>query len=111
VAARAFVLRGDRRGWSSFLLLPLCTSSNRASTATNAAAMGYDVKHVHSNRSRSRRPRYAFVPSDAELASAARPIAAIGRLEKTFRAPVTVDGRMVGLCHIRYPVGLMSFRG
>jgi malyl-CoA/(S)-citramalyl-CoA lyase len=51
------------------------------------------------------------VPSDDELASAARAIAAMEEAERNGQGAVTVDGKMVDYANIRMIRRLMSFKG
>ena len=81
-----------------------------ASTASKAAAMGYDGKQVI-HPSQIEVTRDAFVPSDDELAYAERAIAAMEEAERNGQGAVTVDGKMVDYANIRMIRRLMSFKG
>jgi malyl-CoA/(S)-citramalyl-CoA lyase len=105
VAARAFGLRAIDGPCGAFR-----DAIATASTATKAAAMGYDGKQVI-HPSQIDATRDAFVPSDAELAYAARAIAAMEEAEKNGQGAVTVDGKMVDYANIRMIRRLMSFKG
>jgi malyl-CoA/(S)-citramalyl-CoA lyase len=105
VAARAFGLRAIDGPCGAFR-----DAIATASTATKAAAMGYDGKQVI-HPSQIEATRDAFVPSDAELAYAERAIAAMEEAEKNGQGAVTVDGKMVDYANIRMIRRLMSFRG
>jgi malyl-CoA/(S)-citramalyl-CoA lyase len=105
VAARAFGLRAIDGPCGAFR-----DAIATASTATKAAAMGYDGKQVI-HPSQIEATHDAFVPSDAELAYAARAIAAMEEAERNGQGAVTVDGKMVDYANIRMIRRLMSFRG
>lgn len=105
VAARAFGLRAIDGPCGAFRD-PIAT----ASTAVKAAAMGYDGKQVI-HPSQIEATRDAFVPSDGELAYAARAIAAMEEAESNGQGAVTVDGKMVDYANIRMIRRLMSFKG
>lgn len=105
VAARAFGLRAIDGPCGAFR-----DAIATVSTATKAAAMGYDGKQVI-HPSQIEATRDAFVPSDAELAYAARAIAAMEEAEKNGQGAVTVDGKMVDYANIRMIRRLMSFKG
>jgi malyl-CoA/(S)-citramalyl-CoA lyase len=104
VAARAFGLRAIDGPCGAFRD-PIAT----ASTATKAAAMGFDGKQVI-HPSQIEATRNAFVPSDDELAYAARAIAAMEEAERNGQGAVTVDGKMVDYANIRMIRRLMSFK-
>ena len=105
VAARAFGLRAIDGPCGAFRD-PIAT----ASTAVKAASMGYDGKQVI-HPSQIEATRDAFVPSDDELAYAARAIAAMEEAERNGQGAVTVDGKMVDYANIRMIRRLMSFKG
>jgi malyl-CoA/(S)-citramalyl-CoA lyase len=105
VAARAFGLRAIDGPCGAFR-----DAIATGSTATKAAAMGYDGKQVI-HPSQIEATRDAFVPSDAELAYAARAIAAMEEAEKNGQGAVTVDGKMVDYANLRMIRRLMSFKG
>jgi malyl-CoA/(S)-citramalyl-CoA lyase len=105
VAARAFGLRAIDGPCGAFRD-PTAT----ASTAMKAAAMGYDGKQVI-HPSQIEATRDAFVPSDEELAYAARAIAAMDEAERNGQGAVNVDGKMVDYANIRMIKRLMSFKG
>jgi malyl-CoA/(S)-citramalyl-CoA lyase len=105
VAARAFGLRAIDGPCGAFR-----DATATASTATKAAAMGYDGKQVI-HPSQIEATRNAFVPSDDELAYAARAIAAMEEAERNGQGAVTVDGKMVDYANIRMIRRLMSFKG
>jgi malyl-CoA/(S)-citramalyl-CoA lyase len=105
VAARAFGLRAIDGPCGAFRD-PIAT----ASTAAKAAAMGYDGKQVI-HPSQIEATRDAFVPSDEELAYAARAIAAMAEAERNGQGAVNVDGKMVDYANIRMIRRLMSFKG
>ena len=62
-------------------------------------------------QARSKPTRDAFIPSDAELASAERMLAAFEEAERNGQGAVTVDGKMVDYANIRMIKRLMSFKG
>jgi malyl-CoA/(S)-citramalyl-CoA lyase len=105
VAARAFGLRAIDGPCGAFR-----DAIATASTATKAAAMGFDGKQVI-HPSQIEATRNAFVPSDDELAYAARAIAAMEEAERNGQGAVTVDGKMVDYANIRMIRRLMSFKG
>jgi malyl-CoA/(S)-citramalyl-CoA lyase len=105
VAARAFGLRAIDGPCGAFR-----DAIATASTATKAAAMGFDGKQVI-HPSQIEATRNAFVPSDDELAYAARAIAAMEEAECNGQGAVTVDGKMVDYANIRMIRRLMSFKG
>jgi malyl-CoA/(S)-citramalyl-CoA lyase len=105
VAARAFGLRAIDGPCGAFR-----DTIVTASTATKAAAMGFDGKQVI-HPSQIEATRNAFVPSDDELAYAARAIAAMEEAERNGQGAVTVDGKMVDYANIRMIRRLMSFKG
>jgi malyl-CoA/(S)-citramalyl-CoA lyase len=105
VAARAFGLRAIDGPCGAFRD-PITTGSS----AIKAAAMGYDGKQVI-HPSQIEATRNAFVPSDDELAYAARAIAAMEEAERNGQGAVTVDGKMVDYANIRMIRRLMSFKG
>ena len=105
VAARAFGLRAIDGPCGAFRD-PIATSS----TAMKAAAMGYDGKQVI-HPSQIEATRDAFVPSDQELAYAARAIAAMEEAERNGQGAVNVDGKMVDYANIRMIRRLLSFKG
>lgn len=105
VAARAFGLRAIDGPCGAFRD-PVAT----ASTAMKAAAMGYDGKQVI-HPSQIEATRDAFVPSEEELAYAARAIAAMEEAERNGQGAVNVDGKMVDYANIRMIRRLMSFKG
>jgi malyl-CoA/(S)-citramalyl-CoA lyase len=105
VAARAFGLRAIDGPCGAFR-----DAIATASTATKAASMGFDGKQVI-HPSQIEATRNAFVPSDDELASAARAIAAMEEAERNGQGAVTVDGKMVDYANIRMIRRLMSFKG
>ena len=105
VAARAFGLRAIDGPCGAFRD-PVAT----ASTATKAAAMGYDGKQVI-HPSQIDATRDAFVPTADELAYAERAIAALDEAERNGQGAVTVDGKMVDYANIRMIRRLMSFKG
>ena len=105
VAARAFGLRAIDGPCGAFR-----DAIATASTASKAAAMGYDGKQVI-HPSQIEVTRDAFVPSDDELAYAARAIAAMEEAERNGQGAVTVDGKMVDYANIRMIRRLMSFKG
>ncbi len=105
VAARAFGLRAIDGPCGAFR-----DSVATASTAMKAASMGYDGKQVI-HPSQIEATRDAFVPSDAELAYAARAIAAMDEAERNGQGAVTVDGKMVDYANIRMIRRLLSFKG
>jgi malyl-CoA/(S)-citramalyl-CoA lyase len=105
VAARAFGLRAIDGPCGAFRD-PIAT----ASTAVKAASMGYDGKQVI-HPSQIEVTRDAFVPSEDELAYAARAIAAMEEAERNGQGAVTVDGKMVDYANIRMIRRLMSFTG
>jgi malyl-CoA/(S)-citramalyl-CoA lyase len=104
VAARAFGLRAIDGPCGAFRD-PVAT----ASSARKAAAMGYDGKQaIHPSQIEPTRD--AFIPSDAELASAERMLAAFEEAERNGQGAVTVDGKMVDYANIRMIRRLMNFR-
>src|ERR1700744_3110515 len=105
VAARAFGLRAIDGPCGAFR-----DAIATASTATKAAAMGFDGKQVI-HPSQIEATRNAFVPSDDELAYAARAIAAMEEAERNGQGAVNVDGKMVDYANIRMIRRLMSFKG
>jgi malyl-CoA/(S)-citramalyl-CoA lyase len=105
VAARAFGLRAIDGPCGAFR-----DSVATASTAIKAAAMGFDGKQVI-HPSQIEPTRDAFVPSDAELAYAARAIAAMEEAERNGQGAVNVDGKMVDYANIRMIRRLLSFKG
>jgi malyl-CoA/(S)-citramalyl-CoA lyase len=105
VAARAFGLRAIDGPCGAFR-----DAVATSSTATKAAAMGFDGKQVI-HPSQIEVTRHAFVPSDEELAYAERAIAALEEAERNGQGAVTVDGKMVDYANIRMVRRLMSFRG
>ncbi len=105
VAARAFGLRAIDGPCGAFR-----DAIATASTAVKAAAMGFDGKQVI-HPSQIEATRDAFVPSDGELAYAARAIAAMEEAERNGQGAVTVDGKMVDYANIRMIRRLMSFKG
>jgi malyl-CoA/(S)-citramalyl-CoA lyase len=105
VAARAFGLRAIDGPCGAFRD-PIAT----ASTAMKAASMGFDGKQtIHPSQIEATRD--AFVPSDDELAYAARAIAAMEEAERNGQGAVTVDGKMVDYANLRMIRRLMSFKG
>jgi malyl-CoA/(S)-citramalyl-CoA lyase len=105
VAARAFGLRAIDGPCGAFR-----DAVATASTAAKAAAMGYDGKQVI-HPSQIEPTRDAFIPSEAELATAERAIAAMQEAERNGQGAVTVDGKMVDYANIRMIKRLMSFKG
>jgi malyl-CoA/(S)-citramalyl-CoA lyase len=105
VAARAFGLRAIDGPCGAFR-----DSVATASTAMKAAAMGYDGKQVI-HPSQIDATRDAFVPSEEELAYAARAIAAMEEAERNGQGAVNVDGKMVDYANIRMIRRLMSVKG
>jgi malyl-CoA/(S)-citramalyl-CoA lyase len=105
VAARAFGLRAIDGPCGAFR-----DTVATASSARKAAAMGYDGKQtIHPSQIEVTRD--AFIPSDAELASAERILAAFEEAERNGQGAVNVDGRMVDYANIRMIRRLKSFRG
>jgi malyl-CoA/(S)-citramalyl-CoA lyase len=105
VAARAFGLRAIDGPCGAFR-----DTIATASTAAKAASMGFDGKQVI-HPSQIEATRDAFVPSDEELAYAARAIAAMEEAERNGQGAVTVDGKMVDYANIRMIRRLMNFTG
>src|SRR6201999_2665447 len=105
VAARAFGLRAIDGPCGAFRD-PVATQA----TAAKAAAMGFDGKQVI-HPSQIEATRDAFVPSEGELAYAARAIAAMEEAERNGQGAVNVDGKMVDYANIRMIRRLMSFKG
>ena len=105
VAARAFGLRAIDGPCGAFR-----DTVATAASARKAAAMGYDGKQtIHPSQIEPTRD--AFIPSDAELASAERMLAAFEEAERNGQGAVNVDGRMVDYANIRMIKRLMSFKG
>lgn len=105
VAARAFGLRAIDGPCGAFR-----DTVATAASARKAAAMGYDGKQtIHPSQIEATRD--AFIPSEAELASAERMLAAFEEAERNGQGAVTVDGKMVDYANIRMIRRLMSFRG
>jgi len=105
VAARAFGLRAIDGPCGAFR-----DAVATASGARKAAAMGYDGKQtIHPSQIEATRD--AFIPSDAELASAGRMLAAFEEAERNGQGAVTVDGKMVDYANIRMIRRLMHFKG
>jgi malyl-CoA/(S)-citramalyl-CoA lyase len=104
VAARAFGLRAIDGPCGAFR-----DSVATAATAAKAAAMGYDGKQVI-HPSQIEATRDAFIPSDEEVAYAARAIAALEEAERNGHGAVTVDGKMVDYANIRMIRRLMNFK-
>jgi malyl-CoA/(S)-citramalyl-CoA lyase len=105
VAARAFGLRAIDGPCGAFR-----DTVATAASARKAAAMGYDGKQtIHPSQIEATRD--AFIPSDAELASAERMLAAFKEAERNGQGAVTVDGKMVDYANIRMIRRLRSFRG
>jgi malyl-CoA/(S)-citramalyl-CoA lyase len=105
VAARAFGLRAIDGPCGAFR-----DTVATVSTAAKAASMGFDGKQVI-HPSQIEATRDAFVPSDDELAYAARAIAAMEEAERNGQGAVTVDGKMVDYANIRMIRRLMNFKG
>lgn len=95
VAARAFGLRAIDGPCGAFR----DAVATRAG-AVKAAAMGFDGKQVV-HPSQIEPTRDAFVPSEAELASARAVVAALDAAEREGQGAVTVDGRMVDAANLR----------
>jgi malyl-CoA/(S)-citramalyl-CoA lyase len=105
VAARAFGLRAIDGPCGAFR-----DTVATAASARKAAAMGYDGKQtIHPSQIEA--TRNAFIPSEAELATAERMLAAFEEAERNGQGAVTVDGKMVDYANIRMIKRLMSFRG
>jgi len=105
VAARAFGLRAIDGPCGAFR-----DTVATAASARKAAAMGYDGKQtIHPSQIEATRD--AFIPSEAELASAERMLAAFEEAERNGQGAVNVDGKMVDYANIRMIRRLMSFRG
>jgi malyl-CoA/(S)-citramalyl-CoA lyase len=105
VAARAFGLRAIDGPCGAFR-----DTVATAASARKAAAMGYDGKQtIHPSQIEATRD--AFIPSEAELASAERMLAAFEEAERNGQGAVNVDGNMVDYANIRMIRRLMSFRG
>jgi malyl-CoA/(S)-citramalyl-CoA lyase len=105
VAARAFGLRAIDGPCGAFR-----DTVATAASARKAAAMGYDGKQtIHPSQIEATRD--AFIPSEAELASAERMLAAFKEAERNGQGAVTVDGKMVDYANIRMIKRLMSFKG
>jgi len=105
VAARAFGLRAIDGPCGAFR-----DAVATASGARKAAAMGYDGKQtIHPSQIEATRD--AFIPSEAELASAERMLAAFEEAERNGQGAVTVDGKMVDYANIRMIRRLMHFKG
>jgi malyl-CoA/(S)-citramalyl-CoA lyase len=104
VAARAFGLRAIDGPCGAFR-----DAVATAATAAKAAAMGFDGKQVI-HPSQIEATRNAFIPSDEELAYAARVIAAMEEAERNGQAAVTVDGKMVDYANLRMIRRLVSFK-
>ncbi len=95
VAARAFGLRAIDGPCGAFRD-PVATRG----AAAKAAAMGFDGKQVI-HPSQIAATRDAFVPSEAELASARAVVAALEEAERDGKGAATVDGRMVDAANLR----------
>jgi malyl-CoA/(S)-citramalyl-CoA lyase len=104
VAARAFGLRAIDGPCGAFR-----DAVATQATAAKAAAMGFDGKQVI-HPSQIEPTRDAFIPSDEELAYAARAIAAMEEAERNGQGAVTVDGKMVDYANIRMIRRLKSFK-
>jgi malyl-CoA/(S)-citramalyl-CoA lyase len=104
VAARAFGLRAIDGPCGAFR-----DAKATAAAAIKAAAMGFDGKQVI-HPSQIDATRNAFIPSDEELAYAARAIAALEEAERNGQGAVTVDGKMVDYANIRMIRRLMEFK-
>ena len=104
VAARAFGLRAIDGPCGAFR-----DPVANAATAAKAAAMGFDGKQVI-HPSQIGPTRDAFIPSEEEIASAERAIAALEEAERNGQGAVTVDGKMVDYANIRMIRRLMGFR-
>jgi malyl-CoA/(S)-citramalyl-CoA lyase len=105
VAARAFGLRAIDGPCGAFR-----DTVATAAAAKKAAAMGYDGKQtIHPSQIEATRD--AFIPSEAELASAERMLAAFEEAERNGQGAVNVDGKMVDYANIRMIRRLMSFKG
>ncbi|MHA7685809.1 HpcH/HpaI aldolase/citrate lyase family protein [Cupriavidus sp. PET2-C1] len=104
VAARAFGLRAIDAPCGAFRDAVLSRDS-----ALRAAAMGYDGKQVI-HPSQIDDTNTAFLPTQAEIAQAARVVEALAQAQRAGRGAVQLDGKLVDYANIRMAQRIMAMQ-